>query len=160
MRKKTIAILIILAGIAVLAYPRALAFYHQRQQAQIAAEWTAQLALLETEAKPGEGNGPIELDENVDGLLSIPAIDLEEPILRGITAANLNLSVAAMENMARVGEVGNYVVAGHRNHTFGRNFNRLAEIQTGDAIMVRTATDTFTYTVTEILYVDPGAVEF
>jgi sortase A len=35
---------------------------------------------------------------------------------------------------AQIGEVGNAVIAGHRNYTFGTMFNRLDELELGDAV--------------------------
>ncbi len=96
--------------------------------------------------------------QHVEGILRIEKIKLELPILKNATKQNLQLSVSSIEGTERAGEIGNYSIAGHRNRTFGRNFNRLDELQPGDRIEVETKDYTFIYEVYEKLYVLPNEV--
>jgi sortase A len=55
------------------------------------------------------------------------------------------------------GAVGNFAIAGHRT-TYGKPFNRIAELQVGDPIVIRTQHAWYVYTVTSTEIVDPGQV--
>lgn len=98
------------------------------------------------------------VDKNIEGMLYIDKIDLGLPILHGATEKNMKTTVASIENTGRAGEIGNYAIAGHRNTTFGRNFNRLEEMEEGDTIEVDVGEQVFEYTVMEKLYVLPEEV--
>jgi sortase A len=56
------------------------------------------------------------------------------------------------------GEVGNFVVSGHRT-TYGAPFNRIDELREGDAIVVETRDTWFTYRVSTKEIVPPTAIE-
>jgi sortase A len=57
------------------------------------------------------------------------------------------------------GDVGNFAVAGHRT-TYGKPFNRIAELEVGDPIVIRTKTTWYVYRMTskEIVYPDDVGV--
>ncbi|WP_248924314.1 class D sortase [Paenibacillus hamazuiensis] len=97
-------------------------------------------------------------DENVEGVLVIDKINLKLPILKGATAKNMKISVASIENTGRPGAVGNYAIAGHRNLTYGKNFNRLDEVEAGDIVEVDAGGRNYRYKVEEKLYVLPKEV--
>ncbi|SHN85964.1 class D sortase [Desulfitobacterium chlororespirans] len=94
------------------------------------------------------------IQNTMEGMLKAEKISLELPILKGVTEANLDISVAHLENTGKMGEPGNYAIAGHRSHTYGRQFNRLDEINVGDRLEVTDEKNTYTYKVTQKLYVD------
>ena len=73
--------------------------------------------------------------ENMQGVLTIKKIDLKIPVLKEDTEENLNISVAHVAGTSGPGEVGNYVIAGHRMRAYGRHFNRLHEVTVGDEIV-------------------------
>ncbi len=98
------------------------------------------------------------IQKHMEGMLKIDKIKLNQPILKGATEKNLNVSVASIDNTGKAGEVGNYAIAGHRNRTFGRNFNRLEEVEVGDSVVVDSGDNQYKYTVTEKLYVKPEEV--
>jgi sortase A len=56
------------------------------------------------------------------------------------------------------GEVGNFAVAGHRT-TYGAPLNRIADLRTGDAIVVETENGWYTYRFRTLEYVTPTEVE-
>jgi sortase A len=56
------------------------------------------------------------------------------------------------------GEVGNFALAAHRT-TYGAPFNRLAELQVGDAIVIETENGWYTYRFRNLQYVKPDEVE-
>lgn len=56
------------------------------------------------------------------------------------------------------GELGNFSLAGHRT-TYGKPLNKIADLQKGDAVVVRTADTWYVYEVTDSLVVAPSQVE-
>lgn len=188
MKLKIIAVLLIVSGIFVLFYPTLAEKYHDNQQQEIVREWknsmqnistgdevveesqqsrlsannTSESDGVEKAADDSESeenaNSKLDSDPNAEGILMIDKIDFTQPILYGATVKNLNTTVASVENTGKAGEIGNYAVAGHRNRTYGRNFNRLDEIEQGDKIQVNNGKELFEYTVTEKLYVKPEEV--
>ena len=50
----------------------------------------------------------------------------------------MSLSLASIAKTGKAGAIGNYAIAGHRNLTYGKNFNRLDELAVGDLIEVDT----------------------
>lgn len=92
------------------------------------------------------------------GVIRIDKIDLVAPIAEGADLDTLRYSIGHMEETAKLGSIGNAVVAGHRSHSFGVYFNRLDELKIGDEIVVETEYDTFTYVVYKTLIVEPDDV--
>jgi sortase A len=83
-----------------------------------------------------------------------------KPVSEGTDKATVldRLGVGHYEGTAMPGAVGNFAVAGHRT-TYGKPFNRIAEIQVGDAVVVRTQHTWYVYKVTSIEIVQPTRVE-
>lgn len=92
------------------------------------------------------------------GILKINKIDLEEAIREGSTSSVLSSALGHMENTAMPGEDGNCCIAGHRNYTFGKYFNRLNELEIGDTIQIETMDEEYTYRVYDIFVVEPEQV--
>lgn len=92
---------------------------------------------------------------NVEGILKIDKISLKLPILHGCTKKNLKIALASLDNNVNPGQVGNYVIAGHRSKTYGRNFNRLNEVNKNDIIEVDTLTNKYKYVIQKKLIVRP-----
>ncbi|OPL08694.1 MAG: hypothetical protein AVO33_08935 [delta proteobacterium ML8_F1] len=109
------------------------------------------LAGLVEESRPNE-------PRVVDGTMIIEAIDLELPIIRGASAENMLVSIASFKNTIAPGAEGNYAVIGHRNITYGRNFNRLGEVSLGDEIKVKKGNTTYVYRISDIFRVLPEDV--
>lgn len=100
-----------------------------------------------------------ETSGEVFAILKIPSINSEEPVVNGTSGSNLRAALGHEPGTAMPGEAGNCVIAGHRNYTFGKYFNRLNEVQVGDSIEITTVNDTYQYEVTEIKVVEPDDVE-
>ncbi|WP_050008218.1 class D sortase [Butyrivibrio sp. WCE2006] len=88
-------------------------------------------------------------------LVRIPKIDCIEPVKEGTDRNALVASLGHEIETASPGESGNCVIAGHRNYTFGKYFNRLGELEIGDTIYVDTFGETYEYSVKEIKVVEP-----
>lgn len=91
----------------------------------------------------------------IEGILIIDKIKLKLPIITDATVSNLKLSVASISGTGKAGSVGNYAIAGHRNFAYGKNFNRLDEVDKGDIVEVDTGKQQFRYEVQEKQYVLP-----
>lgn len=102
-----------------------------------------------------EENGPET--EQLLGVVKIPCIELETPLVEGTDKKSLRSAVGHMEGTAMPGEeTGNCVIAGHRNYSFGRFFNRLDEMEIEDEIeIVMVSGEVYTYRVDSIAVVGP-----
>lgn len=161
----------------IIAYPKLSDMILDHRQEQLMTEWEESLALIddntgpEEEAVPVEDQveleGPLEAqvaiedrreefeEKGIEGMLSINKIDLNLPILKGSSKANLRKSVASVDKTGSLGQVGNYAIAGHRNRTYGSIFNRLDEVDLGDQIGLNDGAEQYNYEVVDKLYVKP-----
>lgn len=85
------------------------------------------------------------------GVLHVPKIHLEVPVFDGTDDLTLNRGVGRIAGTARVGELGNLGIAGHRDGFF----RGLKDIQLGDALQLELPGRTDTYVVTQIQVVKP-----
>lgn len=92
------------------------------------------------------------------GVIKIDKIKVKYPIVEGAAAANLKVAIGHIPGTAVLGQTGNCALAGHRNYTFGRFFNRLDELEKGDIISISTKKEEFKYKVYEKLVVKPDDV--
>lgn len=172
MWKRKVAILLILGGLSVIAYPTLHDRYLEYQQQKLMEQWRASMQYvddsgnehLDNSAEASQSGKPasakrIDLMKEMEGLLSITKINLHVPILTGVTDKNLNLALASIKDTGRPGEIGNYCIAGHRSRTYGVLFNRLDELTQGDKIVVETKGKTYVYAVTESMIVQPEEVQ-
>lgn len=93
-------------------------------------------------------------------LLQIPKIDLRVPVAEGSSAAVLNVAVGHLEQTGQLGKSGqNFVLVGHRSHTFGRFFNRLDDMALSDPVILQAQGKTYTYRVIDKQIIAPTNVE-
>jgi len=88
------------------------------------------------------------------GVLSIPKIRLEVPVLDGTDDLTLNRAVGRIEETARPGEAGNLGIAGHRDGFF----RGLKDVAVGDEIHLKTLTRDYLYVIESIRVVSPEDV--
>ncbi len=159
--KKIIPILIIIIGLSIFFYPKISQYLNDLKQQKLLEQWQNAAPELYGQANEENADEITEdeentiLKKNMIGLLVIDKIDLSLPILDGITAQNMSLGVARFSESALPGQAGNCAIAGHRNHAYGRMFNRLNELKVGDSITIQTKENTYTYTVSEKIFVQP-----
>ena len=90
------------------------------------------------------------------GILTIESIDLRLPIAEGVDEATLRIAPGRVPQTAQIGEVGNAVIAGHRNYTFGSMFNRLGELVIGDLIQYQARNgEIMEFVVFEVAVIEP-----
>lgn len=93
------------------------------------------------------------------GLIEIPAIELEMPLVKGADSYSLRAAVGWWPQSAAIGTAGNCAIFGHRMVTYGRHFNRLDELKPGDTVtLYNTDGERFVYTVTGTEIINPSAL--
>ena len=145
--------------------------YSKKQEALAVFNIKQASAILEPVIKKKFGEETIDnsknsaVEENDNELpdtsyvLSIPKIDSREPVVEGTDKQSLSVALGHEPDTALPGECGNCVIAGHRNYTFGKYFNRLGEVEVGDMIYIDTPVETYSYQVSEIKIVKPEDIE-
>lgn len=93
-------------------------------------------------------------------IIHIPRLgeDYARPILEDTHLGILEQGVGHYVGTAMPGEVGNVALAGHRT-TYGAPFNRIAELQPGDVIVIETSTAYHSYRVDHHRIVRPWQTE-
>ncbi|TDD32508.1 class E sortase [Actinomadura sp. KC06] len=79
-------------------------------------------------------------------------------IIEGVERKDLRKGPGHYPGTALPGQVGNFVVSGHRT-TYSAPFNRLGELRRGDKILIDTRDKQYVYTVTGRDIVKPSATE-
>lgn len=178
MIKKIFSYLLIFVGIAIILYPTALEKYNDYKQKKILEGWETSFSQVEISEnilqrkemntyEVEENRSSKEeaewtekyIEKNMEGTMKIDKINFYQPILSGATKKNLDISVASIDNTGEMGKLGNYAIAGHRNRTYGRNFNRLGELNIGDIIEVDDGKHTYRYDVFQKVIVSPENIE-
>lgn len=91
------------------------------------------------------------------GLIEIPAIELEMPLVKGADSYSLRAAIGWWPQSATMGTAGNCAVFGHRMVTYGRHFNRLDELKQGDeVILCNMDGEEFVYVVTGSEIIEPS----
>ncbi|MER6513379.1 class E sortase [Nonomuraea sp. NPDC001636] len=101
----------------------------------------------------------IELGRAV-AMLSIPRLgrDYRYAIVEGVDAEHLKKGPGHYPDSAMPGQIGNFVVSGHRT-TYAAPFKELDELERGDEIIVDAREARYTYRVTSQDVVEPTEVE-
>lgn len=84
--------------------------------------------------------------------------DWDFVIVEGVGVEDLKKGPGHYPGSAMPGQVGNFVVSGHRT-TYSAPFKQSAEFEAGDAIVIETANWWYVYRVTEQDVVDPSRIE-
>lgn len=90
--------------------------------------------------------------------IQIPALEVDAPVVQGDGWEQLKEGVAQHIGSANPGEPGNMVLSAH-NDVYGEIFRYLDRLETGDQIIVYTATKAYTYIVTNTQIVAPTDVK-
>lgn len=172
MRK--LAVVVVLTGIVVMLYPFADRLVSSYQEQNLLAEWDAardnksnpsandkhnisenlrtsyaQLNRIFS-AMPGTVNRQNESSEpgEMIGVIEIEKINLRLPILEGATLENMDVAAAHITGTAPFdAAAGNSAIAAHRSYTYGKQFNRLNDLEIGDQIVIETKDQTYSYTI-------------
>lgn len=100
----------------------------------------------------------MELLEGARGIVRIPKIDLEMMVFEGSTESSLSRGVGLIEPEKEFG-VNNVGIAGHRGVVYGKQFNRLDELQPNDEIEIRTNSGNLEFVIVHTSVIDETEVE-
>ncbi len=79
------------------------------------------------------------------------------PVYEGTTREVLQRGIGHYVGTSLPGEIGNFAMAGHRT-TYGKPFNRIAQLKDGDVVLVETKDSFVVYRVSEHLIVPPSQI--
>lgn len=94
----------------------------------------------------------------IRGQISIPAVNLDLPILHGVSNNNLWFGASTMKPNQKLGE-GNYALAGHTTDNPKLLFTPLHHVQNGDSIYITDSIDVYVYRIDNIQIVRPNKSE-
>lgn len=160
--KRKLGILLMVIGLTIICYTLCIKFDSQKKQQRMIDAFVNLQVDLEGEAETVNKEKAVETKtedtKNITGILKLPKIDLEVPIIEGIKPQNLKYAVGHFTETAAIGEKGNCAIAGHRSYTYNEYFNRLIEMEVGDEIIVKTKKAEFVYIVYEKKIVEPTEI--
>lgn len=131
------------AGLALLAFVMVQYFAMWRSQQRLLRDWVGQ----STHESEDQRAGPMRL--------TIPRIHLDAVVVEGTSENALFAGPGHMQDTALPGEVGNSIIAGHRD-TF---FRGIQDLHAGDIILVQRQGRSFSYRVEERSIIDPTDIE-
>lgn len=94
----------------------------------------------------------------VKGVLTMPDVDMELPILDGLSEENLLAGAGTMKEDQLPGE-GNYALAGHNWHDRTTLFSALHRAEEGMSVFLAVEDEIYEYVVTTIEMVDPRRID-
>lgn len=125
----------------------------EEKQAGLCDPWAYQ--------QPSFTLGEYGLEEEVFGVISIPALNLEMPLYLGATASHMAEGAAHLSQTSLPigGRNTNCVIAGHRGWNGADYFRYITDLQPGDEVMITNLWETLTYRVTDTRIIMPNEVE-
>lgn len=141
-------------------YPELLAdlqAYNQR----IYAEKQSGLVDLEACEESAADLTAYGIEDEIIGVLEIPAMELTMPVYLGASDAHLATGAAVLGNTSAPigGDNTNCVIAGHRGWRGADYFRHIDRLQIGDTVTLTNLWETLTYTVADIQIMQPHEVE-
>ena len=141
-------------------YPELLAAL-QEYNRQLYAEKQCNLTDLEACEKPAADLTAYGIEDEIIGVLEIPAMELTIPVYLGASDAHLAAGAAVLGNTSAPigGDSTNCVIAGHRGWRGADYFRHIDRLQVGDTVQLTNLWETLTYTVTDIQIIQPHEVD-
>lgn len=141
-------------------YPELLAdlqVYNQR----IYNEKQSGLVDLEACETPAVDLTAYGIEDEIIGVLEIPAMELTMPVYLGASDAHLAAGAAVLGNTSAPtgGDNTNCVIAGHRGWRGADYFRHIDRLQVGDTVTLTNLWENLTYTVADIQIIQPHEVE-
>lgn len=98
-------------------------------------------------------------NQQVIGIINIPAINIEFPIVEGSNRANIAVAIGHMKGTSVLGGEGNCVLAGHHGGIYGVFFKNLEKLKKDDNVVLTDEYGTmYTYRVDKSFKVKPTDV--
>ena len=141
-------------------YPELLADL-QTYNRRICNEKQSDLTDLEACEKPAADLTAYGIEDEVIGVLEIPAMELTMPVYLGASNAHLAAGAAVLGNTSAPigGDSTNCVIAGHRGWKGADYFRHIDRLQVGDTVKLTNLWETLTYTVSDIQIIQPHEVD-
>ena len=97
------------------------------------------------------------ISDEVFGVISIPALQLEMPIFLGATSQHMADGAAHLSQTSLPvgGNNTNCVIAGHRGYNGASYFRYITDLQVGDTVTITNLWETISYTVTSTNIIEP-----
>jgi len=157
-----IGLFLVLAGIAVVAYPLSTFVVSNRAQDTLRSDWDK---ILEKAGKKESDNKntqekqqPVPAGTALFKLL-IPKIGVDAIVVEGTDKETLKKGPGHITKTVYPGELGVCVISGHRT-TYGAAFFRLDNLENGDEITIETPAKKYKYIIFEKMVVYPNETEF
>ena len=141
-------------------YPELLADL-QTYNRRIYNEKQSDLTDLEACEKPAADLTAYGIEDEIIGVLEIPAMELTMPVYLGASNAHLAAGAAVLGNTSAPigGARTNCVIAGHRGWKGADYFRHIDRLQVGDTVKLTNLWETLTYTVSDIQIIQPHEVD-
>lgn len=141
-------------------YPELLADL-QTYNRRIYNEKQSDLTDLEACEKPAADLTAYGIEDEIIGVLEIPAMELTMPVYLGASNAHLAAGAAVLGNTSAPigGDSTNCVIAGHRGWKGADYFRHIDRLQVGDPVKLTNLWETLTYTVSDIQIIQPHEVD-
>ena len=141
-------------------YPELLAVL-QEYNRQLYVEKQSGLVDLKACEEPAVDLTAYGIDDEIIGILEIPAMELTMPVYLGASDDHLAAGAAVLGNTSAPvgGENSNCVIAGHRGWRGADYFRHIDRLQVGDTVTLMNLWETLTYTVADIQIIQPHEVE-
>lgn len=141
-------------------YPELLAAL-QEYNRQLYAEKQCNLTDLEACEEPAADLTTYGIEDEIIGVLEIPAMELTMPVYLGASDAHLAAGTAVLGNTSAPigGDNTNCVIAGHRGWRGADYFRHIDRLTVGDTVKLTNLWETLTYTVADIQIIQPHEVD-
>ena len=141
-------------------YPELLAAL-QEYNRQLYAEKQCNLTDLEACEEPAADLTTYGIEDEIIGVLEIPAMELTMPVYLGASDAHLAAGATVLGNTSAPigGDNANSVIAGHRGWRGADYFRHIDRLAVGDSVTLTNLWGTLTYTVADIQIIQPHEVE-
>lgn len=128
---------------------------------QLYAEKQRNLTNLEACEEPAADLTAYGIEDEIIGVLEIPAMELTMPVYLGASDARLAVGAAVLGNTSAPigGDSINCVIAGHRGWKGADYFRHIDRLAVGDTVTLTNLWETLTYTVSDIQIILPHEVD-
>lgn len=133
----------------------------QEYNRQLYKEKQCNLTDLEACEEPAADLTAYGIEDEIIGVLEIPAMELTMPVYLGASDAHLAVGVAVLGNTSAPigGDNTNCVIAGHRGWRGADYFRHIDKLAVGDGVRITNLWETLTYTVVDFQIIQPHEVE-
>ena len=141
-------------------YPELLAAL-QEYNRQLYVEKQSSLIDLEACEEPAADLTAYGIEDEIIGVLEIPATEMTMPVYLGASDDHLAAGAAVLGNTSAPigGDNTNSVIAGHRGWRGADYFRHIDRLTVGDTVKLTNLWETLTYTVADIQIIQPHEIE-